>query len=175
MQTLGDLFTIWEKKKKIEGLKVAYVGDGNNVCNSLLVGSTKLGMSISVACPENYEPDPRFLQWAHQNSERTGSVVEILREPEAAVVGADVIYTDVFTSMGQEHERDDRLKVFLPTYQVNEDLLAKAREDAIFMHNLPCHRGEEVTGEVVDGPRSAVWDQAENRLHTTKALLSLLL
>lgn len=175
VQILADLFTMWEKKGKIEGLKVAYVGDGNNVCNSLLIGCSKMGVDISVACPEGYEPNRSFVEWALENAKASGSKIKVCREPLEAVEGADFVYTDVIASMGQESERELRLKVFLPKYQVTNELLKLASRDAYFMHPLPCHRGEEVASEVVDGPRSIVWDQAENRLHTTKALLSLIL
>lgn len=175
VQILADLYTMWEKRGKIEGLKVAYVGDGNNVCNSLLIGCSKMGVDLSVACPEGYEPNRSFLEWALENAKASGSKIEVGREPLEAVKGADFIYTDVVASMGQESERELRLKVFLPKYQVTNELFKFASRDAYFMHPLPCHRGEEVASEVVDGPRSIVWDQAENRLHTTKALLSLIL
>ncbi len=175
LQTLADLQTIWERFRRLRGLTIAWVGDGNNVCNSILVGASKLGVNVRVACPEGYEPDERFLEWARANAEETGSSIEILREPEEAVRDADVVMTDVFVSMGQEEERERRMEVFYPTYQVNQALMAKAKPTAIFMHPLPAHRNEEVTDEVIDGPQSAVWDQAENRLHTAKALLSLLL
>jgi len=171
-QAVADLYTIWEKRGSLEGLKVAYIGDGNNVCNSLLIGCSKIGVNISVACPLGYEPFSRAIEWARENSKASGSTVEILREPEEAVRGADVIYTDTFVSMGDEAEREERLRVFLPKYQVREDLFRHAAKDALFMHCLPAHRNEEVTVEVLDGPRSIVWDEAENRLHTAKAILS---
>ncbi len=175
VQILADLLTIWEKKGKLKGLKLAYVGDGNNVCNSLLLGCAKTGVNISVACPEKYEPDERFIRWAEEESRLSRATVEITSEPEQAVRNADIIYTDVVVSMGQEAERAEREKIFLPKYRVTEDLFKRASKDAIFMHDLPAHRGEEVTNEVIDGPRSVVWDQAENRLHTTKGMLSLLI
>jgi len=175
VQTIADLMTIWEKKRTLENLTLAYVGDGNNVCNSLLIGCSKMGMNIAVACPAIYEPDPEFVRAAKKNAETTGSSVDITTSPKQAVAKADIVYTDVFVSMGQEAEKEDRLKSFLPDYQVNSELMLSASSAAIFMHPLPCRRGEEVTGEVIDGPRSVVWDQAENRLHTTKSLLALLL
>ena len=174
-QALADLFTIWEKKGDLEGLKLSFVGDGNNVCNSLLVGCSKLGLDMAVACPKGYEPDGKVLQWAKTNSERTGTTITITREPSEAVEGADVIYTDVIVSMGQDVEKEKKLKTFLPTYQVNSDLLAKASREAVFMHCLPAHRGEEVTDDVIDGPQSVVWDQAENRMHAQKGVLALLI
>jgi len=175
VQTLADLLTIWEKKGELRGLKLTYIGDGNNVCNSLLLGCAKMGVNISVACPESYKPDERFIRWAEEESRLSRVTVEILSEPEQAVRDADIIYTDVVVSMGQEAERAERMKVFLPKYRVTEDLFERASKDAIFMHDLPAHRGEEVTNEVMDGRRSVVWDQAENRLHATKGLLSLLI
>ncbi|HID17871.1 TPA: ornithine carbamoyltransferase [Candidatus Bathyarchaeota archaeon] len=174
VQILADLFTMWEKKGEIKGLKVAYVGDGNNVCNSLLIGCSKMGIDLSVACPKGYEPDGRFVKWALENAKASGSEIKVGREPLDAVKNADFIYTDVIASMGQESEREVRLKLFLPKYQITNELFKLASKEAYFMHPLPCHRGEEVTSAVVDGPRSIVWDQAENRLHTTKALLSLI-
>ena len=174
-QALADLFTVWEKKGDLEGLKLSFIGDGNNVCNSLLVGCSKLGLDMAVACPKGYEPDGKVLQWAKTNGERTGTTITITREPSEAVEDADVIYTDVIVSMGQDVEREKKLKTFLPTYQVNKDLLAKASREAVFMHCLPAHRGEEVTDDVIDGPQSIVWDQAENRMHAQKGVLALLL
>ncbi|MDH5794835.1 MAG: ornithine carbamoyltransferase [Candidatus Bathyarchaeota archaeon] len=171
-QIVADLYTIWEKRGSLEGLKIAYVGDGNNVCNSLLIGCSKMGVNISVACPAGYEPFSKAVESARKNSYATGSTVEILRDPVKAVGAADVIYTDTFVSMGDEAEREERLKAFLPRYQVTSDLFRHAAEDAIFMHCLPAHRQEEVTDEVIDGLRSVVWDEAENRLHTAKAILA---
>ncbi|MEM3727292.1 MAG: ornithine carbamoyltransferase [Candidatus Bathyarchaeia archaeon] len=175
IQILADLFTIWEKKGTVKNLKVAYIGDGNNVCNSLLIGCSKLGINFSAACPEDYKPNEKFLSLALKNAEESGAKIEIVKEPFKAVENADFVYTDVIVSMGQESEREKRLKVFLPKYQVTSELLKATFKNAYFMHPLPCHRGEEVTSDVIDGLNSIVWDQAENRLHTTKALLSLLL
>lgn len=175
VQIVADLMTIWEKRKRLRGLKLAYIGDGNNVCNSLLIGCSKMGLDITVACPHGYEPNPEFIGYARANAEISGSTVDIVRSPRQAVSGADVVYTDVFVSMGQESEREERLRTFLPEYQVNSELLSSAPAGSIFMHPLPCRRGEEVAAEVIDGPRSAVWDQAENRLHTAKSILALLL
>jgi len=171
-QMVADLYTMWEKFGFLEGLKVAYIGDGNNVCNSLLIGCSKMGIDIFVACPHGYEPSSDALDSAKRNSEESGSKVKILRDPFQAVKDADVIYTDTFVSMGDEAEREERLSVFLPRYQVNAELLKAASENAIFMHCLPAHRNEEVTDEVIDGPHSVVWDEAENRLHTAKAILA---
>jgi len=174
-QTISDLYTIWEKFETIENLKVAYVGDGNNVCNSLLIGCSKLGVNISVACPLGYEPHSTAQEKAKMNAKESGSKIEILREPIDAVRNANVVYTDTFVSMGDEPEKETRLKTFLPKYQVTSVLFKHAAENALFMHCLPAHRGEEVTDDVMDGLRSIIWDQAENRLHTAKAILSRVL
>jgi len=171
-QTVADLYTIWEKLGSLEGLKVAYIGDGNNVCNSLLIGCSKMGVNISVACPSKYEPFREAVEAAKKNSEISGSAVEILDDPVEAVEDADVIYTDTFVSMGDEAEREKRLNTFLPKYQVTPELFKHTSENALFMHCLPAHRNEEVTDEVIDGPHSVVWDEAENRLHTAKAILA---
>jgi len=173
-QALCDLYTIWERKGSLEGLKLTYVGDGNNVCNSLLIGCSKVGMDITVACPAEHRPYEGAVNWALENATESGSKVEITDDPHKAVKGAHIVYTDVFVSMGAEEERQKRLETFLPKYQVNSELFKHATEEALFMHCLPAHRGEEVTAEVMDGPRSIVWDQAENKLHTAKALLSLI-
>ena len=174
-QILSDLFTIKERFGDFEGLKLAYVGDGNNVCNSLLLGCSKVGMDISVACPKGFEPDESFIKLARNYSKITKSKITIETEPKSAVKGANIIYNDTFVSMGDEKERKKRLRIFLPKYQVNSKLLKYAEPDVLYMHCLPAHRGEEVTPEVIDGPRSIVFDQAENRLHTQKALLTLMM
>ncbi len=174
-QTLADLMSLLQFKRKLKGLKLSYVGDGNNVCNSLLIGSAKTGVNISVARPSGFGPDPEALKLAQEAARETGSEIIITDDPEAAVKGADAIYTDTFVSMGMEKEKEARLQTFLPKYQVNKELFTNAKPEAIFLHCLPAHRGQEVTSEVIDGPMSAVWDQAENRLHTSKALLSLIL
>ena len=174
-QGLADLLTIQEKKEDFKGLKLAWVGDGNNVCNTLLIGCSKFGMNMSVACPKGYEPDETVVKWAEQEAERSGSEIGITLDPTKAVEAADIIYTDTFVSLGMEAERAKRLKIFLPKYQVTPKLLKCAKEDVVFMHCLPAHRGEEVLDEVIDGPYSIVWDQAENRLWATMSLLSLLL
>jgi len=171
-QIVADLYTMLEKFGYLRGLKVAYIGDGNNVCNSLLIGCSKMGLDLSIACPEGYEPSTEAIRFAEKNSTHSGSKIEILRDPFRAVENANVIYTDTFVSMGNEAEREERLRVFLPKYQVNSRLLDAAPSDALFMHCLPAHRGEEVTDDVIDGPRSIVWDEAENRLHTEKAILA---
>ena len=175
-QAAGDLLTIWERFGKLRGIKLAYVGDGTNVCNSLLLACTKVGMDISVACPVGYEPDPEAVRWAFDNAARTGSTVVITDDPLNAVRGAHVIYTDTFMSMHvPESERERRFRDFVPRYQVRQELFEAAHPDAVFMHCLPAHRGEEVLPEVIDGPRSIVWDQAENRLHVQKAILMFVL
>ena len=174
-QVLADLLTIWERFGRLKGIKLAYVGDGTNVCNSLLLGCTKVGMDISVACPVGYEPDPEAVKWAFENASRTGSTIIITDEPVEAVKDAHVIYTDTFMSMHiPESEREKRMEVFVPDYQVRPELFEYARPEAVFMHCLPAHRGEEVVPEVIDGPRSIVFDQAENRLHAQVALLIFL-
>ncbi len=173
-QTLGDLLTIRERKGKLRGLKLAWVGDGNNVCNSLLLGCTLVGMNISAACPRGYGPDASVVKQAKKNAEKSGAKLEVLTDPKKAVAGADVIYTDVWVSMGQEKEAKRRMRAF-KGYQINAQLLKLAKPNAIVMHCLPAHRGQEITDEVIDGPRSVVWDQAENRMHAQKALLVSLL
>lgn len=173
-QVLSDLFTIREKKRRLKGLKIAYVGDGNNVANSLVEGVALMGMAISVACPSGYEPAPSIVEWATGRGRQTGASIEILRDPLIAVKGADVLYTDVWTSMGQEKEEARRLEAFGP-YQLNERLLAAAHPDAIVMHCLPAYRGQEISTGALDGPHSVVLDQAENRLHVQKAILIRLL
>jgi len=173
-QALADFFTILEKKGMLRGLKLAWVGDGNNVLTSLLFGATKLGMDIAAATPPGYEPAREVQELAFRFAKESGSTVEIGHDPQAAVNNADIIYTDVWTSMGQEAEKEQRLKVF-PPYQVNAALVARAKPDVIVMHCLPAHRGEEITDEVADGPHSVLFDQAENRLHAQKGLLAVLL
>ena len=175
LQTLADLLTIWERFRKFKGLKIAWIGDGTNVCNSTLIAASKLGIDISIASPKGYGPDDRYLKWAEENARLSGSKIELTEDPEIAVTDADIVMTDTFISMGKESEREKRLKVFLPRYQVNSRLISKSKPDAIFMHPLPARRGEEVADDVIDGDRSVVWDQAENRLHTAKAVLASIL
>jgi ornithine carbamoyltransferase len=174
-QILADLLTLIQYKKRLKGLKLAYVGDGNNVCNSLLIGCAKTGVSIAVARPQGYGPDPEAVKHAKEAAEVSGSSISIVEDPEEAVAAADAIYTDTFVSMGMEKEKETRLSTFIPKYQVNRALLSHAKPGAIFLHCLPAHRGEEVTEDVIDGPQSVVWDEAENRLHTARGLLSLVL
>jgi ornithine carbamoyltransferase len=166
-QVLSDLMTILEKKERIEELKVAWVGDGNNMANSWIQAAGRLGFSLTLACPPGYEPDERILHAARQDAVKP---ITVLREPSEAVNEADVVNTDVWASMGQEDERELRLRVFQP-YQVDDALLAQAKKDAIVLHCLPAHRGEEITDEVLEGPQSVVFDQAENKLHIHKAIL----
>ena len=173
-QTLGDLLTIRERFGHLDGLRVAWVGDGNNVCHSLLLGAAKVGMHVAVATPARYAPDPAIVARAREIAPASGSRIEMGTDAKAAARGADVIYTDVWVSMGQEAEREAKIKVF-SGYQVNGALTAQAAARAVVMHCLPAHRGEEITSEVLDGPQSIVFEQAENRLHAQKALLSLIL
>jgi ornithine carbamoyltransferase len=169
-QALSDLLTIREKKGTLKGVKLAYVGDGNNVSNSLIEAAVKVGMIVNVACPNGYEPDQRIVDLAREEAVKTGASVTLTENPHMAVKEADVIYTDVWISMGREREQSRRLKILAP-YQLNERLLKEARPDAIVMHCLPAHRGQEITASVLDGDHSVVLDQAENRLHMQKAIL----
>lgn len=173
-QALADLLTIQEIKGTFKGLKAAYIGDGNNVAHSLLIGCAKVGCDITVASPEGYEPNPEVVALAKAFAEESGADITITNDAALAVQDADVVYSDVFTSMGQESETNERLSIFSP-YQVNSRLVSRAKADYIFLHCLPAHRGEEVAAEVIDGSNSAVFDQAENRLHVQKALLKALL
>ncbi len=173
-QTLGDLLTIRERFGHLDGLRVAWVGDGNNVCRSLLLGAAKVGMHVAVATPPRYAPEPAVVARAREIAPASGSRIEVGTEAKEAARGADVIYTDVWASMGQEAARDAKIKAF-SGFQVNAALVAQAAPRAVVMHCLPAHRGEEITDEVLDGPQSLVLDQAENRLHAQKALLSLIL
>jgi ornithine carbamoyltransferase len=173
-QALSDLLTIQEFKGRLKGLSIAYVGDGNNVANSLIEAAAKMGMRIAVGAPVGYQPDQHVIDRARAEAETTGAVIEVMENPQVAVKEADVVYTDVWISMGREREQARRLKILSP-YQLNSRLLQWARPDAIVMHCLPAHRGEEITAEVLDGPQSVVIDQAENRLHMQKAILVQLL
>jgi ornithine carbamoyltransferase len=174
-QALADYFTLRERRGDLTGLKMAYVGDGNNVCHELMFGAVKLGMRMSVACPKGYEPNPLILKSATREARKLGTPVpEVTADPMAAVGGADVVYTDVWTSMGQEAESKKRLKAF-EGFQVTPRMMKAAGPEAVFMHCLPAHRGEEVAADVIDGPRSVVFDEAENRLHVQKAVLVTLM
>ena len=174
-QALSDIQTIREKKGNLEKLKMAWVGDGDNVCNSLLIASGKVGMNMSVACPKKYGPLPRALEVAKDAARSSGAVIEVTNNPLEAIDGADLVVTDSFVSMGSEAEEKERLQTFLPEYQVTAKLFSKAKKDAIFMHCLPAKRGQEVETSVIDGARSVIWDETENKLHTHKALLQLYL
>jgi ornithine carbamoyltransferase len=169
-QAMADYLTIQEKKKKLKGLKLCYVGDGNNVAHSLMFAGARLGVNVTVACPSGYEPDATATAQAKDDAKQTGATIEIVHDPVEGVEDADVVYTDVWASMGQEAEAEARRKIFLP-FQVNANLMSKAQKDAIFMHCLPAHRGDEVTNEVIDSKQSVVFDEAENRLHAQKAIM----
>ncbi|RLG84202.1 MAG: ornithine carbamoyltransferase [Thermoprotei archaeon] len=174
-QAIGDMLTIWEKKGRYSGLNIAFLGDGaDNVLHSLLLAAVKLGNNMRIATARGYDPDPQILKIALEEAEKNSVYVEIVREPEDAVKGVDVVYTDVWVSMGQEAEAERRIKD-LSKFKVTVELMKLAKPDAIFMHCLPARRGLEVVDEVIDGPWSVVWDQAENRLHAQKAILALLL
>ena len=173
-QALADFLTIGEMLGRTEGVRIAYVGDGNNVAHSLMYCGAKLGAHVSVATPAGYEPDQGVVSRAREDARKTGGRIEVGRDAEAAVTGAGVVYTDTWASMGQEAEHDARVEVFRP-YQVNRSLMSKASKEAIFMHCLPAHRGEEVTDDVIDSKASVVFRQAANRLHAQKAVLLLLL
>jgi len=173
-QGLADLFTVYEKKGRLSGLKLAYLGDGNNVAHSLLFGCSKVGMNITLACPKGYEPDPEVVSKAKEGSKKSGCEVRVTKDPKEAVKEADIVYTDVWASMGKEKEHEKMVRALKP-YQVNGKLVKEAKEDYIFMHCLPAHRGEEVTDEVADSENSVIFDQAENRLHTEKAILALIM
>lgn len=173
-QALADLMTIQEIKGNLEGIKMAYIGDGNNMVHSLMIAAAKMGLELEVATPANYEPNEEVMNMANAFAKETGAIIKISNNPKDAVVGADVIYTDVWTSMGQEAENEQRLKDFCH-FQVNEELVQGAKEDFIFLHCLPAHRGEEVTAGVIDGKSSYVFQQAGNRLHVQKALLAEIL
>lgn len=173
-QVLADLFTILEKKGKLKELKLAYIGDGNNMAHSLLNGCSKVGMHISIASPSGYKPNAEIVNNAKKNAKYMGSKVEILDDPVKAVKNADIIYTDVWASMGQESEAAERRKKFM-RYQVNPKLVKNAKDDYLFMHCLPAHRGDEVVNEVADSPNSVIFDEAENRLHVQKAIMALVM
>lgn len=173
-QALSDMLTILEKAGQLKGVHVAYLGDGNNVANSWLLAAGLMGISLSIACPKGYEPDPGVAKMAKKKARKSGARIVVTQDPKEAVKDADFIYTDVWTSMGQEREAIRRRIVFRD-YQVNRSLIRSARKSAMVMHCLPAHRGEEITDEILDGPRSIVFDQAENRLHAQKALLEAFL
>lgn len=170
-QVMADMMTIYEHKGKLEGLKMAYIGDGNNMTHSLLYGCAKAGMDIAVATPKGYEPNAEIVESAKEDAKLTGSGITITYDPIEAMSGADVVCTDTWVSMGQETEKAERIKIF-KDYQINADSFAKSKEDSIFIHCLPAYRGYEVTEDVIDGPRSVIFDEAENRLHAQKAVLA---
>jgi ornithine carbamoyltransferase len=173
-QAMADALTIYEKFDKLQGINVSFIGDGNNVAVSLMHICAKLGANFTIASPEGYELDPGSIQIAQEMASQSGSLINQMREPDSAVINADVIYTDTWTSMGQEEEARAREKIF-PPYQINQRLVSKARPNVIVMHCLPAHRGQEITDEVADGPHSMLFPQAHNRLHAQKAILVHLL
>jgi ornithine carbamoyltransferase len=173
-QALADIMAIEEHQGKLDGLKLAFIGDGNNVAHSLLQICAKVGMHMTIACPPGYEPDPEILAGARSDAAATGARLEVVADPFEAVAGADALYTDVWASMGQEAERAERIKIF-SRYQVNAELLGRAASGAVVLHCLPAHRGEEITDEVLDGPQSVAFDEAENRLHAHKAIMALVM
>ena len=173
-QCLADLLTIQEKKDDLAGIKLGYIGDGNNVAHSLMFGGAKMGMDVRVATPPGHEPFPQVTERSTEVAARTGAKISVTNVVAEAATGADVLYTDVWASMGQEDQADAKRKKF-EKYQINAEVVDLAAPDAIVMHCLPAHRGEEISAEILDGPRSVVWDQAENRLHSQKALLAWLL
>ena len=174
-QILADLLTIQERKKKLKGLSLAWLGDGDNVCNDLMLGCAKTGITMTAACPRGYEPLEEVVRLAKAEGKKTGADIAITEDPAAAAKDADVIVTDTFVSIGKEGERATRESAFMPKYQVSSDTMKLAKKDAIFMHCLPAKRGMEVTADVIDGKSSVVWQEAENRLHAQKALLCLLM
>ncbi|HEX6027863.1 MAG TPA: ornithine carbamoyltransferase [Nitrososphaeraceae archaeon] len=174
-QILADLLTIQEHKKKMKGLNLAWIGDGNNVCNDLLLGCAKTGINMVAACPHGYEPLEQIVRLAKEEEQKTGVKITITDDPLQATKDADIIVTDTFLSIGKDQEKTTREEAFLPRYQVNSDLLKNAKRDVIFMHCLPAKRGQEVTSEVIDGSASVIWDEAENRLHVQKALMCMLM
>lgn len=173
-QVLSDMLTVLEKKGRIAGIKIAYIGDGNNVAHSLIEGAAVMGMEIRVASPKGYEPGKSIVDGARRLAKETGARIEILEDPLKAATDADVVYTDVWISMGQEGEEESRKKVF-KRYQVNRKLMGRAKGNAMIMHCLPAHRGEEITEEMMESGQSVIFDQAENRLHMQKALLEMLM
>lgn len=173
-QVLADLMTAYEHKGKLEGLKLAYIGDGNNMAHSLMYGCAKVGMDCAIAAPKGYECDAEVVTNAKDDFKAGGSTLVLTNDPAEAIKNADIVYTDTWVSMGQEAEKAERQKIFMP-YQVNKDLFAKAKNDAVFMHCLPAYRGFEVTEDVIDGQQSVIFDEAENRLHAQKAVMATLM
>jgi ornithine carbamoyltransferase len=173
-QILADLLTVYEHKETLEGLKMAYIGDGNNVANSLIQGCAKVGMNISVASPKGFECNSSIVHEARFDAKANNCEIQLTDDPEEAIAEADVVYSDTWISMGQESEKETKIKTFMP-YQINAELFSKAKEDAIFLHCLPAYRGYEVTEDVIDGPQSVIFDEAENRLHAQKAIMVMLM
>ena len=173
-QVLADLQTVYEKKGTLEGLKFAYIGDGNNMAHSIMYGCTKMGIDCAIATPEGYEPDLEVTENAKADAKKSASKLIITKDPVEAIKDADIVYTDTWVSMGQEAEKAERIKVFMP-YQIDKKLFSYAKNDAIFMHCLPAYRGYEVTEDVIDGPNSVIFDEAENRLHAQKAVMATLM
>jgi ornithine carbamoyltransferase len=174
-QILADLLTIKEQKKKLKGIRLAWLGDGDNVCNDLLIGCAKTGIHMTAACPRGYFPMEEAMSIAQSEAKKSGSQITVTEDPLVAAKDADVVVTDTFISIGKEEEKATREATFLPKYQVNSGIMKLARRDAIFMHCLPAKRGQEVTSDVIDGSRSVVWSEAENRMHVQKALLCLMM
>ena len=174
-QILADLLTILEHKKNFNGLNVAWIGDGFNVCNDLLIGCAKTGINITAACPSGYEPPRWIVDLSQKEGTKTGSIIKITNDPIIATKEADIVATDTFVSLGKDNEKKIRETIFVPKYQVNSELMKHAKDDVIFMHCLPAKRGQEVTADVIDGKSSVVWKEAENRVHVQKALLYLLM
>ncbi|HEX2128738.1 MAG TPA: ornithine carbamoyltransferase, partial [Solirubrobacterales bacterium] len=173
-QALADVMTVRERLGRLEGVRLTYLGDGNNVCASLMVAAAKFGMHFTAAVPRGYEPDAGAVDVARTAAEDTGAAVRIVHDPREAAEGAEVFATDVWTSMGQDEERDRRLRD-LAGFGITDELLSLGEDDAIVLHCLPAHYGEEISEEIAHGPRSAIWDEAENRLHTQKALMALVI
>lgn len=173
-QVLADLQTIYEKKGTLEGLKFTYIGDGNNMAHSIMYGCGKMGIDCAIATPENYKPLEEVINNAQDDFKKSGAKLLLTQDPVEAIRDADIVYTDTWVSMGQEEEKQERLKVFMP-YQIDEKLFKNAKDDAIFMHCLPAYRGFEVTSEVIDGKNSVIFDEAENRLHAQKAIMATLM
>jgi|SRR5574339_11368 len=174
-QILADLLTIREHKTKLKGLSLAWIGDGFNICNDLLIGCAKTGINMTAACPKGYEPLNWIVKLSKEEGKKTGSQISVVNDPINAVKDADIVVTDTFVSLGKDDEKIQREQIFLPKYQVNSELLRYAKNDVIFMHCLPAKRGQEVTSEIIDGKSSVVWDEAENRIHVQKALLCMLM
>ncbi|HPJ12645.1 MAG TPA: ornithine carbamoyltransferase [Caldisericia bacterium] len=173
-QAVADFFTMYEKRGYLKGLHLTYIGDSNNVSNSLMMAAAKTGVDITICSPGGFTPCDQIMEWWKMDSPLTGATLTIISDPTEAVAKADFIYTDVWTSMGQEKEEEERRRIFKP-YQVNDELLAKASKDVMVLHCLPAHRGDEITDSVMDGPKAAVFDEAENRLHAQKAIMALLM